>query len=65
MKQTDYVWKEGIFMELLDMMKHRRSARTYNGQPISDKDVEQILLAGLFSAKRTGSPSLGVYCGTG
>lgn len=50
MKQTDYVWKEGIFMELLDIMKHRRSVRTYNGQPVSDKDVEQILLAGLFSA---------------
>ena len=37
-------------MELLDIMKHRRSVRTYNGQPVSDKDVEQILLAGLFSA---------------
>ena len=36
-------------MELLEMMKHRRSIRSYTGEPVSDENMELILKAGLLA----------------
>ena len=37
-------------MELLDMMKQRRSVRQYTGEAIPDEKIERVLQAGLYSA---------------
>lgn len=37
-------------MELLEMMKNRRSVRTYTGEPVPKEKLEKILQAGLLSA---------------
>lgn len=37
-------------MELLEMMKNRRSVRTYTGEPVPEEKLEKILQAGLLSA---------------
>ena len=36
-------------MDLLEMLKHRRSVREYTGEPIPKEYLEQILAAGLLS----------------
>ena len=36
-------------MELLNLMRNRRSIRTYTGQPISQDKLDQILRAGLLA----------------
>ncbi len=37
-------------MELLEMMKNRRSVRIYTGEPVTEEKLERILQAGLLSA---------------
>ena len=37
-------------MELLEIMKHRRSVRTYTEEPVDEEKLEKILQAGLLSA---------------
>lgn len=37
-------------MELLEIMKNRRSVRTYTGEPVKEEKLEKILQAGLLSA---------------
>lgn len=37
-------------MELLEMMRNRRSVRAYTKEPVSEEDLEKILEAGLLSA---------------
>ena len=37
-------------MDLLEMMKNRRSVRKYTGEPIEDEKIEMVLQAGLLSA---------------
>lgn len=37
-------------MELLEIMKNRRSVRNYTGEPVTEEDLEKILGAGLLSA---------------
>ena len=37
-------------MDLLEIMKNRRSVRTYTGEPVGEEKLEQILQAGLLSA---------------
>lgn len=37
-------------MDLLEIMKNRRSVRTYTGEPVEEEKLEQILQAGLLSA---------------
>lgn len=37
-------------MELLEMMKNRRSVRAYTGEPVPEEKLEKILQAGLLSA---------------
>lgn len=37
-------------MELIEIMKHRRSVRKYTGEAISDEKLELVLQAGLLSA---------------
>ena len=36
-------------MDLLEMLKHRRSVREYTGAPIPKEQLEKILAAGLLS----------------
>lgn len=36
-------------MELLEIMKHRRSVRTYTAEPVTEETLEKILQAGLLS----------------
>ena len=42
-------------MELLDMMRRRRSVRHYTGQPVSEEHIKTILQAGLLSASAKGA----------
>lgn len=37
-------------MDLLEIMKNRRSVRTYTGEPVDEEKLERILQAGLLSA---------------
>lgn len=37
-------------MELLEIMRNRRSVRTYTGEPVPEEKLEKILQAGLLSA---------------
>lgn len=37
-------------MELLEIMKNRRSVRTYTGEPVPEEKLDRILQAGLLSA---------------
>ena len=37
-------------MELLEIMRHRRSVRTYTGETIAEEKLEKILQAALLSA---------------
>lgn len=37
-------------MDLLEIMRKRRSVRTYTGEPVSEENLEKILKAGLLSA---------------
>lgn len=37
-------------MDLLEVMRKRRSVRTYTGEPVSEEKLEKILMAGLLSA---------------
>ena len=37
-------------MDLLEIMKNRRSVRTYTGEPVEEEKLERILQAGLLSA---------------
>lgn len=37
-------------MELLEIMRNRRSVRTYTGESVPEEDLEKILQAGLLSA---------------
>lgn len=37
-------------MDLLEIMRKRRSVRTYTGEPVSKENLEKILKAGLLSA---------------
>lgn len=37
-------------MDLLDRMKHRRSVRSYTGQPVAEEALQKVLQAGLLSA---------------
>ena len=39
----------GMDMELLEILKHRRSVREYTGEPIPKEQLEKILAAGLLS----------------
>ena len=41
-------------MELLEIMRNRRSVRQYTGEPIADEKLEKIKQAGLLSASRRG-----------
>lgn len=41
-------------MNLLDIMRSRRSVRKYTGEPIADESMEAILQAGLLSASSRG-----------
>ena len=42
--------ERGFLMDLLDQMKHRRSVRSYTGQPIAEEALKKVLQAGLLSA---------------
>ena len=37
-------------MELLNLLQHRRSVRSYTGEPVPEEALKQILQAGLISA---------------
>lgn len=37
-------------MDLLEVMRNRRSVRTYTGEAVPEEKIEQILKAGLLSA---------------
>lgn len=41
-------------MELLELMRHRRSVRHYTGEPIQEEDLKKILQAGMLSASGKG-----------
>lgn len=41
-------------MELLEMMRHRRSVRHYTGEPVAEEKLQMILQAGLLSASAKG-----------
>lgn len=42
-------------MELLELMKHRRSIRKYEDRQISQEDLDKILEAGLFAPNASGA----------
>ena len=42
--------ERGFLMDLLDQMKHRRSVRSYTGQPSVEEALKKVLQAGLLSA---------------
>ena len=41
-------------MELLELMKHRRSIRKYEDRQIEKKDLEKVIQAGLFAPNAGG-----------
>lgn len=41
-------------MELLELMKYRRSIRKYEDRPVSKDDLEKVLQAGLFAPSAGG-----------
>lgn len=45
-----YNLKEVLIMDLLEVMRSRRSVRTYTGETVAEEKVDQILKAGLLSA---------------
>jgi len=41
-------------MDLLEIMRLRRSIRNYTGEPVAEKDIEKILQAGMLSPSSRG-----------
>ena len=50
-----YNLKEVLIMDLLEVMRSRRSVRTYTGETVAEEKVDQILKAEL--------KAMGIYCG--
>ena len=48
-------------MELLDIMRNRRSIRKYTEEDIPEESLTKVLQAGLLARIRKSDPPMGVY----